>query len=205
MAVIQGVDTLTQMPRLLEGAKLSFVLALRQAFSSSFTDPKLKYDQDPEKTKMKIYTAYPQQNEFYPCVVVSTGGGDASFRYLQDDFTSENEDSALVHYGGQMSFTISLTVLSTSTLERERIVDHLIVFVRHLFRSVLHGFNLEYTRDMRIGSETIVEVENRPLYQQTFDIPCYLEYNLDIDQRSLDTIRGINISDIAVGAITVTD
>jgi hypothetical protein len=205
MAVITGTDTLTQMPKLLEGAKLAFVLALRQAFQSSLTDINLRYSDNADQTKIKIYTAQPLRMEFFPCVVVSCAGGDASFRYLQDDFTSEDVDAALVTYAGQMSFTISLTVMTKSTLERERIIDHLIVFVRHLFRSVLHGFNLEYTRDMRIGSESIVEVENVPVYEQTFDIPCYLEYHANIDQSALDTIRSIDVSQISIGAITVTD
>ena len=205
MAVIQGTTTLTQMPRLIEGAKLAFVLALREAFKSSLTDVNLRYSDNPDETKIKIYTAHPLQMEFYPAIVVSVGGGDVSFRYLQDDFVEENVDTAIVSYAGQMSFTISLTALTNSTLERERIMDHLIVFVRHLFRDVLHGFNLEYTRDMRMGSENILEVENRPVYEQTFDIPCYMEYKADIDQSTLDTIRSIDVSQIAVGAITVTD
>lgn len=187
----------------MEGAKLAFVLALREAFKSPLADENLRYSDDPAETKLKIWTAHPLQLEFYPSIVVSVGGGDASFRYLQDDFLEEDEPNATVRYSGQMSFTISLTVLTNSTLERERIVDHLIVFVRHLFRDVLHGYNMEYTRDMRIGSENIMEVENRPVYEQTFDIPCYMEYHADIDQKALDTIRRIDVSDIAIGAVVV--
>lgn len=205
MAVITGVTALTSMPRLMEGAKLAFVLALREAFKSSLADENLRYSDNPDETKLRIYTAHPLQLEFYPAIVVSVAGGDASFRYLQDDFVDEDVDAAQVKYSGQMSFTVSLTVLTNSTLERERIIDHLIVFVRHLFRDVLHGFNLEYTRDMRIGSENILEVENKPVYEQTFDIPCYMEYHANIDQGALDTIRRIDIGEISVGAITVTD
>lgn len=205
MAVIQGTTTLTKMPRLLEGAKLAFVLALREAFKSSLTDENLRYSDNPDETKLRIYTAHPLQLEFYPAIVVSVAGGDASFRYLQDDFVSEDVDAAVVKYSGQLSFTISLTVLTNSTLERERIIDHLIVFVRHLFRSVLHGYNLEYTRDMRVGSENILEVENKPVYEQTFDIPCYMEYHANIDQNALDTLRKIDVVDIAVGTTVVTD
>jgi hypothetical protein len=205
MAVIPGTTTLTKMPRLMEGAKLAFVLALREAFKSQLADENLRYSDNPDETKLRIYTAHPLQLEFYPAIVVSVGGGDASFKYLQDDFIEENEGDARVRYSGQMSFTISLTVLTNSTLERERIIDHLIVFVRHLFRDVLHGFNLEYTRDMRVGSENILEVENRPVYEQTFDIPVYLEYHADIDQKEFDTIRRIDVSDISTGAIVVSD
>lgn len=205
MAVIPGTSTLTKMPRLLEGAKLAFVLALREAFKSPLADENLRYSDNVDETKLRIYTAHPLQLEFYPAIVVSVAGGDASFRYLQDDLLEDRPSEAIVRYSGQMSFTISLTVLTNSTLERERIIDHLIVFVRHLFRDVLHGFNLEYTRDMRVGSENILEVENKPVYEQTFDIPCYMEYHADIDQKALDTIRAIDIGEIAVGAITVTD
>lgn len=205
MTAIPGVSGLTKMPRLVEGAKLSFVLALREAFKSPLADENLRYSDNVDESKIRIYTAHPLQLEFYPAIVVSVGGGDASFRYLQDDFVEEDVDDSLVRFSGQLNFTISLTVLTNSTLERERIMDHLIVFVRHLFRDVIHGFNLEYTRDMRVGSENIIEVENRPVYEQTFDIPVYLEYHADVDQRSLSTIRRIDINEISVGAITVTD
>ena len=58
---------------------------------------------------------------------------------------------------------------------------------------------------MRIGAENIVEVENKPVYEQSFDIPCYLEYHADIDQKALDTIRRIDIASIMAGTVTVTD
>jgi len=201
MAVIAGTTTLTAVPKLLEGAKLSFVLALREMFKSSLTDVNLRYNDSPDLTKIRIYTAHPLTLEFFPAIVVSTGGGDASFGYLQDDFVEEDVEHSLVHYAGKMSFTVSLTVLTQSTLERERIIDHLILYVRHLFRDVLHGYGLEYTRDMRIGSENILEVENRPVYEQTFDIPCYMEYHASIDQSALETLRRIDIGNIE--AITV--
>lgn len=203
MAVVPGTSKLTKIPKLLEGAKLAFVLALRQAFQSSVTDENLRYSDNGDATKIKIFTAYPLGLEFYPALIVSCAGGDASFRYLQDDFTEEDEVAGTVRYSGRLSFTISLTVLSRSTLERERIVDHLIIFIRHLFRDVLHGFNLEYTRDIRVGAEAIVEVENTPAYEQTIDIPVYLEYHADIDQSSLDTIRNIDIAEIMVGTVVV--
>jgi hypothetical protein len=205
MAVIPGTSKLTKMPKLLEGAKLAFVLALREAFKSNLADVNLRYSDNPDETKLRIYTAHPLQLEFYPAIVVSVSGGDASFRYLQDDFVEESVDEAIVRFSGQMNFTISLTVLTGSTLEREKIMDHLIVFVRHLFRDVLHGYNLEYTRDMRVGSENILEVENKPVYEQTFDIPCYMEYHADIDQSTMDTIRRIDVVDIIAGVVTVPD
>jgi len=203
MPIVPGTSGLTKIPKLLEGAKLAFVLALRQAFQSSVTDENLKYSDLPEERKIQIFTAHPLKLEFYPALVVSCAGGDASMKYLMEDFIEEDVENALVKYSGQLNFTISITVLTQSTLERERIIDHLIIFVRHLFRESLHGFGLEYTRDMRIGAESIIEVENKPVYEQTFDIPCYLEYKTHIDQSSLDCIRRINISEIMVGNITV--
>ena len=205
MPVIPGVETLTQVPKILEGAKLAFVLAMRQAFSSTITDPNLRYTTDNATTKIKIFTAYPLRPEFFPSIIVSASNGDASFRYLQDDFVGEDIPEGIVHYAGQLSFTISLTVLTKSTLERERLIDHIILFIRHIFRDVLHGYNLEYTHSIRVGAESITEVENQPVYEQTIDIPCYMEYHADIDQSALETIRRINIKDISVGAVIVTD
>ena len=196
MAIITGTEMMTSVPKLLEGAKLSFVLALRRMFASSLTDENLRYTDNPDTTKMRVYTAHPLTLEFFPAIVVSVAGGDTSIKYLQDDFVEEDVPAAIVKYSGRLEFTISLTVLTNSTLERERIMDHLIIYIRHVFRDVLHGYNMEYFRDMRIGSENIVEVENKPVYEQTMDIPVYMEYHASIDQSTLDTIRNITVLDI---------
>lgn len=187
----EGVSTLTSIPPLLERAKLAFVVALRSAFQSSVTDKNLKYDVDQTKTKLKIYTAHPLRLEFFPAIVVSTSAGDMSMTYLMDDFVEEKE--GMVVYGGRLVFTLSLTIMTKSTLERERLVDHLIIFVRHLFRDQLHAYGLEYTRDIRIGPETLMEVENTPVYEQVIDIPVYMEYKAEIDQSAFETIRAINL------------
>ena len=198
MAVVVGESTLKSIPPLLERAKLGFVVALRAAFQSSFTDENLRYNEDETLTKLKIYTAYPQRLEFFPSLVVSSGGGDMSVTYLSDDFVEEVIDAAngrcMVVFAGRLVFTMSITIMTKSTLERERILDHLIMFVRHLFRPNLHAFGMEYTRDMRIGPETLTEVENTPVYEQAIDIPCYMEYEAKIDQGALETIRKIDIA-----------
>jgi hypothetical protein len=191
-----GTSTLTSVPPLLERAKLAFVLSLRSAFASTFTDPALRYDDDQSKSKIRIYTAHPLRLEYYPAIVISTGGGDASFTYLMDDFVEEapkNERDQVV-FAGRVVFTMAVTILTNSTLERERILDHLIIYVRHLFRDNLHAFGLEYTKDIRVGPETLTEVENKPVYEQVLEIPCYMEYEAAIDQGALDTIRRIDLS-----------
>ena len=203
MLPIPGEPTATAVPKLLEGAKLAFVLALRTAFSSSLTSPDLKYNTDVNKTKIKIYTAHPLRLEFYPSLVVSVSGGDCSIKYLMDDFVDEIEDQGKVEYAGQMSFTVSVTAMTKSTLERERIIDHLIFFVRHIFidvfrkmRSPKFNFDLIYTKDIRVGPENIAEVENTPIYEQTMDIPVYLEYHSVVDQSALETLRSISVEEI---------
>jgi hypothetical protein len=81
-----------------------------------------------------------------------------------------------------------------STLERERLIDHTIFFVRHLFRDVFHSFDIEYTKDITVGGEEITEVDNKPLYSQTISIPAYLEYTVAVDQSKLEEIRSIMLS-----------
>ncbi len=200
MLPIPGETKETSVPKILEGAKLAFVLALRKAFSSSLTDENLRYDADKGKTKIKVFTAYPLRMEFLPALVVSVGGGDASVKYLADDFVEEDVAAATVRYAGQINFNVSVTILSRSTLERERIMDHLIFFIRHLFigdfrraQSPKFNFDLLYSRDIRVGAENISESENKPLYEQTIDLPCYMEYHAEIDQGTLETLRAVKI------------
>jgi hypothetical protein len=201
MLPIPGETKATGVPRLLEGAKLAFVLALRQAFASSLTNKDLKYDPKPELSKIKIFTAHPLRMESFPALIVSVGGGDCSIKYLMDDFVDEIEDQGIVEYAGQLSFSISITILTNSTLERERIVDHLIFFIRHLFIDVFRrirtekfNFDLVYTKDIRLGPENIIEIENKPVYEQTMDVPVYLEYHAFVDQGSLETLRAIGVT-----------
>jgi hypothetical protein len=203
MLPIPGETTATEVPKLMEGAKLAFVLALRTAFSSSLAHKNLKYDADPTKTKIKIYTAHPQKLEFLPAMVVSVGGGDASIKYMMDDFVDEVEDQGLVNYAGQLSFTVSITAMSESTQEREKIIDHLIFFIRHIFidifrrtRTPKFNFDLVYTKDIRVGPENIIEVANKPAYEQTMDVPVYMEYHATVDQSGLETLRAISVEEI---------
>ena len=192
---VVGTSTLTSVPPLLERAKLGFVMALRGAFASSVTNEALRYSESESETRIKIYTAHPIRLEFYPSIVVSTGGGDMSITYLTDDFIEEieNQNRTEVVFAGRLIFNMSLTVLSNSTLERERIIDHLIIFLRHLFRPNLHAFGIEYTRGITIGPEMLTEVENRPVYEQVIDVPCYMEYEARIDQSAFDSIGKFTI------------
>lgn len=201
---VVGTSTLTSVPPLLERAKLGFVVALRNAFSSSMTNESLRYSQDESQTKIKIYTAHPLRLEFYPSIVISTGGGDMSVTYLVDDFIEEveNQNRSEVVFAGRIVFTMSITVLSNSTLERERIIDHLIIFLRHLFRPNIHAFGIEYTKGITIGPEMLTEVENRPVYEQVVDVPCYMEYEAKIDQSALDSIRKFTI-DVQAETVTI--
>lgn len=191
----EGTTTVTEVPKLLERAKLSFVLALREAFASTFTRSDLRYSQGSD-TKIKIFTAHPLTMEFLPCLVVSAAAGDVSFGYLQDDFVGETSDHNLQKYSGKVVFNIGITIYAKKTVERERLVDHIVFFTRHLFRDVFSGFDIVYTRDMTLGAENLVEVDNQPLYEQTISIPCYMEFNVSIDQSKLEEVRRVILSSV---------
>jgi hypothetical protein len=181
-------------PKLVEGAKLAFVSMLRAAFSSSFTNEHLRYSEDEKRTKIKIYTAHPLRLEFAPCLIVSVAGGDCSFQYMNDDYIKQDQTKSEYYYGGKLVFNINVTIVSRHTVERERLIDHLIFFLRHIFIGGIRGFNISYGKDMRLGSENIEEVENKPVYTQTLDIPCYLEYQGVISQNLLETLRAIDVT-----------
>jgi hypothetical protein len=196
MLPVEGITTATEVPKVLERAKLGFALALRQAFASSLTHKDLKYSTDKAKTKIKIYTAHPLTMEFFPCLVVSASSGDASVNFLQDEYIGTVEDSSIVTYGGKIIFTVSITVITNGTVERERIMDHITFFIRHLFKDVFRSFNLEYSKGITIGAENVTEVDNRPICEQTISIPCYMEWSAGIDQAQLETVRKIIIAEV---------
>ena len=196
MLPVDGISTATEVPKVLERAKLGFVIALRQAFACSLTHADLRYSPDKTKTKIKIYSAHPLRMEFFPSLVVSAASGDASVNFLQDEYIGTVEESPVVTYGGKISFTISITVITNGTVEREKIMDHIMFFVRHLFKDVFRTFDMEYSKGITIGSETVMEVDNKPVCEQTISIPCYLEWQAGIDQTQLDAVRKIIVSEI---------
>ena len=191
MLPVEGTTTSKQVPKLLEKAKLAFTQGLRIAFASEITDPSLKYIEGSTDSKIKIYPTHPQTLEFFPSLIVSAAGGDASFTYMQDDYIGGGEESFEQRYAGRVVFNINISILASKTVERERMVDHLIFFTRHLFRGTFHGFDVEFTKDISLSGENTFEVDNKPVYEQVLSIPCYMEYNATVDQSGLDTIRSL--------------
>jgi hypothetical protein len=41
-----------------------------------------------------------------------------------------------------------------------------------------------------------MEVDDKPICEQTISIPCYLEWQSSIDQETLDTVRQVIVSEI---------
>ena len=178
-------------PKLVEGAKLAFVMALRSMFSSELTNANIRYSKNKETTKLKIFTAHPTKIEFYPCLIVSVASGDCSFKYLQDDLVSQNLQKSEYLYAGQLWFNIAITIMTNTTVDREKLIDHLIFYLRHVAVGTIRSFNILYGKGMRLGPENIIEVENKPVYEQTLDIPCYLEYRSTVSQELMQTLRRI--------------
>ncbi len=192
----EGVSSLTSIPSLVERVKLSFVQALRHSFSSNLTNKDIRYNQDESLTKIKIYTAYPLRMEFVPAIVVNVSSGDLSFNYLQDDFLTYIEDKEISIYNGKVPLTIRLSVISNGTLEREKIIDHLIFYLRHVFLGLFRRYNIYYLSNISLGDESIQEVSGRLIYEQAITIPCYVEYTAEVDMKEIETLQAITVQAI---------
>lgn len=182
---------LTASPKLIERVKLGFTQVLRIAFSNVITHKDIRCSQVEKDTKLKIYHAFPNRVEFFPTLVVSVSGVNASMTYLQEDFLSEDEENIV--YSGRLMMTVHLTCYTRTTLDREKIMDHTLIFVRHLFRDKMKEIGVEY-KDITLSSEAQeLDVENQVMYSQSVDIECYLEYKAQIDQSLVKTIKSIGL------------
>lgn len=180
-----------RVPNLYEKVRRDFVVVLRACFASDYTDENIKYNINPNNTKIKIYNSYPKTLEFFPSIIVSIDNANISFKYLQDDFLGES--NGVQKYNGGVEFDVKLVVYSRSVVERDRILDHLIYFLRNIIVNNIRGIGLHYSNNLRIGDESTNVVNKELIFSNAITIPCYAEYEVE---REFDTgvINAIDIT-----------
>jgi hypothetical protein len=187
-----------KLPSIYEKLRYNFVTLLRAAFASNITDENLRYSTDKTKRKIEIYPTYPQTLEFFPSIAVNLSSLNFSHTYLEDELQDINFAQGTYLYNGIFTVDINMTVYSKSIRERDRIVDHLILFFKHLFVNHFRELGIQFRKDMRISDESVNPITGGIVYSNTVSIPCSIEYEIE---RSIDIagiIQQINIENLNI-------
>jgi len=94
----------------------------------------------------------------------------------------------------QVRVPVKITVYALSTTDRERIIDLIVLYVRHVFKDLFRPM-AEYI-DMRIGGETETTWDNQIVYTNTLTVDCWSAYAHFIDLSTFDLIKNIDIQSI---------
>lgn len=172
-----GNQSVYRVPNLYEKIRRDLVVVLRACFASDYTDENIRFNINPNNTKIKIYNSYPKVLEFFPCIIVSIDNVNISFKYLQDDFVQEN--NGIYKYNGGVEFAVKLAVYSRSVVERDRILDHLIYFLRNIIVKNIRGIGAHYSSNMSIGDESTSVINKELIFSNAISIPCYAEYEVE--------------------------
>lgn len=187
-----GSPSIKRIPSVLEDCKSDFVLILRNCFSSTLADENLRFNEDKNLTKIQIFKGFPNVIEFYPSIFITANYGDFSFKYLNNDFISEDTNKSI--FSSPVEFTISINIYANSQLERERIIDHLIFFMKYLFLGEFRSKNFVFYKQLNLGSEGTEERHNRLIYTASMNIPCFSEYQSELDANEFNRLISSNVS-----------
>jgi hypothetical protein len=191
-----NLDTSFKLPSIYEKLRYNFVTLLRAAFASEITDENLRYSTDKTKRKIEIYPTYPQILEFFPSIAVNLSSLNFSHTYLEDELQNIDFAQGTYLYNGIFVVDINMTVYSKSIRERDRIIDHLILFFKHLFVNHFRELGIQFRKDMRVSDESVTPITGGILYSNTITIPCSIEYEIKRVAEIEGIIQQINIQNL---------
>jgi hypothetical protein len=187
-----------KLPSIYEKLRYNFVTLLRAAFASEITDENLRYSPDKTKRKIEIYPTYPQVLEFFPSIAVNLSSLNFSHTYLEDELQDINFSKGSYLYNGIFTVDINMTVYSKSIRERDRIVDHIILFFKHLFVNHFRELGIQFRKDMRVSDESVNPIAGGIVYSNTISIPCSIEYEIERISDIEGIIQQINIENLNI-------
>ena len=187
-----------KIPPIYEKLRYNLVGMLRMAFASQLTDENLKYSISKTQRKIEIYPTYPNVLEFFPCIVASISSVDFSHTYLEEEIIYFNNAEGKSLYNGILSVDVNLTVYSKSARERDRIIDHIIMFFKNLFVNHFKEIGIQFRKNMRISDESVSQISGGIVFSNTITIPCSIEYEIERVPDIEELIQQINISDISI-------
>lgn len=195
-AVTPGTNTLT----VTRGAQRSkpAVHLDNSVITKSYVYPQYLYDDDEEKTKIQIYTAFPIRNFKAPTIVVEATSGDASVSYVgaQEQIKTKIIDGEEhLYFSGILRLAIGVKIYASTMTDVEKISDFLVIFLRFFLRDKMADLRISYTAVDFSGISTD-SWDGNVLYTATIGISnLHSEYELVFPKSLLDFIEQINIEE----------
>lgn len=84
-----------------------------------------------------------------------------------------------------LNVNIIITVYARSQMDRERIFDLLVLYIRHIFKASISKY-IVYSGE-QISGERVAMYDNQPIYENSITIPCVTHYSHYIDN-SVDAL-----------------
>jgi hypothetical protein len=194
--VVTGTNTLT----VTRGAQRTIAVAHpdNTSITKSYVAPQYLYDDDEEKTKIQIYTAFPIRNFKAPTIVVNatTGGAQVSFIGPQEEIREQQVDGDdHLYFSGILRVGLEIKVYAGTMTDAEKLSDFVIVFLRFLLRDKLAELRLSYT-DISFGGISTEPWNDELLYVATINISnVHSEYELVFPKSLLTFVEQINIEE----------
>lgn len=158
--------------------------------------PEYLFLNDEEKTKILIYTGFPNRNFNSPIVVVNASSGNAAVSSIgpQEELGEKIIDSVShLYFSGILRVSIEISIFAMTLTDVEKLIDFIIVFLRFFLRDKLAELNVAYT-DISVGEITTTEWRGQLLYTSSITISnCHSQYELVFPKSFLQYINQLNI------------
>jgi hypothetical protein len=197
--------------------KLAFVRLLQAAFSHESVPAEYRWK--PSKNQpgvasaqgqrqLWIYRANPKRTTGLPAIFVEAEPADASIAMLGQEITRQEFEydpvlkrDVLVEdiYSGPLYIPVKLTVVATTTTDREILTDMVTGFVRYVFRDKFLKEKIEYL-DIQAGDAG--EEGDNPAnmrFYGSLTVRCQTQFFHRVDRRLYDMIQSIDMDDIKYG------
>jgi len=197
--------------------KLAFVRLLQAAFSHESVpaeyrwrpgrwEPGVKSEQG--QRQLWIHRANPKRTTGLPALFVEAEPADASIAQLGQEIVRQDYEfdpvlkrDVLVtdYYSGPLFIPVKITVIATTTTDREILTDMVTGFVRYVFRDRFLKEKIEYL-DIQAGDAG--EEGDTPANKRFFGsltVKCQTQFHQAIDRKLYETVQSVNLDDVRYG------
>ena len=188
-----------------ERAKIALIRVLELAFQ---TNMQFKWDQDPDKSRIRIYKQWPKTDVKLPSVIITAAPGDPLMRTIGQDVRRQITSPVMMdgitrqvvsatQYGGSFQPSLNIEVASNDTMERDRIIDWISMYIRWFFWDKFRDFGIEF-QSMRWNSDREDRLGNDWVYISSMSLDLLTEWNHTVTIDDASRLNAICIASVFV-------
>lgn len=178
--------------------KRAFVIGLREIFASNLVEERYLYKPVPDpkhlrtgdddggaaETKIKIYRSFPKRMNFYPSLVITTLGFNASLTAMgetKEEAAGQQDPAGIFRmtYGGHMIVPVQIKIYGKdNTFDRDKLTDTLLIMLRIMQREVFARFGIGYVTIDVGGEDQYEDTDGIMVFTNTVTLQCNTDWNL---------------------------